>query len=606
MYPPLAGSQLANAQEAYQMMSPSERRQLTELWLLAGEGAASDDQLAQLNGWLERDAEARRHVLSIARDQAWLAWNAADSNLPNALATIAAPVESSKKLPPFSSRTSTTRRAWPWMAIAASLLGFVAGAWLTSPRKAESQVQPIQATMVSSTGCIWGPGNSGGMFMARGAQSGDSLQLLEGIAEFCLGANDARLQMEGPASVVLAEPRAASMNYGKLIINAGGDATTPYSVGTSFGRVLAEPGAEIGLIAFGSKAEVHCFNGRVAIEFSWLRSNETDVASLTLQAGESLQFTDVGGAAIKSSRDIARRDRFTPQVSMSTDFLSVNPAYVRTVVAAKPAAYWRFEESKDGIIRNEMGPDFQGRVKGEVGWTGPEGNRALELGINNRQGSILADESWDNVLSGDFTIELWMKPSHQHLGSMVGFVGEFDPKVRRNRHGVLLEICGPSVPSWLRPKQLRFLHRSELTAEGADGVSCFSGVSYDVRRWQHVVAAKEGAELRLYCDGQLLQAAHDAHATPRGLHLVIGQLYTETVERFFIGQLDEVAIYGRALSAEEISAHHELLRPTKKVLKSAGQASYDRRLSSIGIACLAFNGQSLHPALIQEVEHASF
>jgi hypothetical protein len=396
---------------------------------------------------------------------------------------------------------------------------------------------------------------------------GDSLQLLEGIAEFRIGvgASDVRLQMEGPVSMVLTAHGAASLSYGKIIVRTGRLDGDSYPIETSFGRVMAEPHAEVGLIAFGSTAEIHCFLGRATVESPWLRSEEDKAPSVSLAAGEALEFDDVGGAVLEAQRRAAQSQQFTPQVSMSTDFLSVSPQYVREVVAAGPVAYWRFEESADGTVRNEVGGAYMGRVKGQVSWAGPEGNRAIELGQNSQQGSIVAGESWDEVLDGDFSIELWMKPSHHHLGSMVGFVGEFDPAEQRNKHGVLLETCGPSGPSdWLRMRQLRFLHRSQLTASAADGVSCFSGRSYDVRRWQHVTAVRDGDELRLYVDGELVQTAHENQPTPAGLHLVIGQLYTETVERFFIGQLDEVAIYDRALTADEVSVHHELLRPAAK------------------------------------------
>jgi hypothetical protein len=540
------------------LMIPVERRELIEQWLAAGEGAASEAQLAELNASLEKSADARECVLAVARQQGWLAWNAADSRLPAALATL------TEELPHRPASRQNRARGWTWAALAVSLLGVAVGVWWTRNDSASLAGAPaIQATMVSSTGCVWGPGNSLASLQANGVAGGDSLQLLEGIAEFHLGpsSNDVCLRMEGPASVVLTAQGAASMNYGKVVVKAGDLKGGPFSVETTFGRVLAESRAEVGLISFGSKAEIHCFRGRVTVESPWLRSNESDLASVSLEAGEALEFADVGGASIKSSRTVAHEERFTPQVSMNSDFLSVTPEYVRKVVADHPVAYWRFEQSPGGVIRNEMGPPYQGHVKGEVAFAGPEGNRAVELGMNNRQGSILCDEPWDQVLAGDFTIELWMKPSHYHLGSMVGFVGDFDPVVHRNKHGVLLEACGPSNPrDWLRLNQLRFLHRSQLTADPHDGVSCFSGREYEPRRWQHVVAVREGHVLKLFVDGRLAQSATDDTPTPSGLHLVIGQLYTETVERFFIGQLDEVAIYGRALSPEEISRHHALLR----------------------------------------------
>ncbi len=551
-------------------MTATNQRELIELWLLAGEGAADDAQLARLNRWVELEGDARACVLDVSRQQGWLAWNAGEARLPAALAALSHSAGQPSAVKAPVAKVARLGSGWAWWAIAASLLGFVGGQWFsTSHRAAEIAADDsplVQATMVSSTGCVWGPGNSASLLPGRDLAGGDSLQLLEGIAEFRIGtgASDVRLQMEGPVSMVLTAHGAASMSYGKIIARTGQVYAGAYPIETSFGRVLAEPESEVGLIGFGSMAEIHCFRGRVTIESPWLRSNEREVASIELHAGEALQFDDVGGATLQAKRDVAQPQRFTPQVSMSTDFLSVSPAYVRAVVAAKPVAYWRFEDSAGGVVRNEMSGAFQAQVKGEVGWAGPQGNRAIELGLDEKQGSIVANESWDAVLGGDFSIELWMKPSHHHLGSMVGFVGEFDALQQRNKHGVLLETCGPSGPSdWLRMKQLRLLHRSQLTANSADGVSCFSGRSYDARRWQHVVAVKQRGELRLYLDGELVQTAHDDLPTPKGLHLVIGQLYTETVERFFIGHLDEVAIYDRPLATDEVGEHFELLRPAK-------------------------------------------
>ena len=76
-----------------------------------------------------------------------------------------------------------------------------------------------------------------------------------------------------------------------------------------------------------------------------------------------------------------------------------------------------------------------------------------------------------------------------------------------------------------------------------------------------MVATKEGDQLRLYVNGTLVDSAQNAKATPNGLQLVIGQLYTDALDRFFVGQLDEIAIYDRALSLGEAARHHELLRP---------------------------------------------
>src|SRR5688500_12969259 len=186
----------------------------------------------------------------------------------------------------------------------------------------------------------------------------------------------------------------------------------------------------------------------------------------------------------------------------------------------------------------------------------------MEFGVTPEPGSLIVDEYWDDVLDGDFSLEAWIKPSHYHLGSIMGFIGEFDWLDRRNKHGVLLEVNGTSQPSDIhQPQQIRFLHRATLGVQG--GVSCYSDQSYQPRKWQHVAAVRNGGKLRLYLDGEMVQEGEDPASTPTGLQLVIGQLYTETVERFFIGHLDEVAIYDRALPESEVRRHFELLRGKK-------------------------------------------
>lgn len=563
-------------------MKSAEERELIELWMRAGEGVADAAQLARLNELLETQGEARELVVRLAGQQGWLVWHASNRSLPDTLKSL--PGGTAADAPRGPGMTGNSPRSkqgmvphWLLLAVAACLLGFFVARQLDSVQRGEMQGvgTTVEATMVSATGCVWGPRNTFGALAPSQIGGGEALQLLEGLAEIRVGAgqDDVRLQMEGPVSVVLTASGAASTNYGKIIVKTGRLPSQAYVVESSFGRVLVGPDSEIGLISFGSTAEVHCFRGSGEVESPWLRSNEQDLAANEhLSAGQALRFKDIGGALLQPQRSTAEASRFTPQVSMATDFLSVTPEYVRTIVAARPVAYWRFEQAPQDGTPNEMGGAYRGIVKGQVGWAGPEGNRAVELGLSAKPGSIRASESWDAVLAGDFSIELWMKPSHHHLGSMVGFVGEFDPALRRNRHGILLEACGPSNP-WLRVNEVRFLHRSELTANATDGVSCFSGKPYEPRRWQHLVAERDGDKLLLYVDGELVQQAVDGRPTPRGLQLVIGQLYTETVERFFIGQLDEVAIYDRALSSEEAASHYRLLRPQKNEQRSTPQLS---------------------------------
>ena len=51
----------------------------------------------------------------------------------------------------------------------------------------------------------------------------------------------------------------------------------------------------------------------------------------------------------------------------------------------------------------------------------------------------------------------------------------------------------------------------------------------------------------------------DAPVTAAGLIALVGQISDGRMERMYFGELDELAIYDRALSPDEIKAHYEAM-----------------------------------------------
>src|SRR5688572_20857975 len=51
--------------------------ELIRLWLLVSEGLASDADVERLNRILEKDADARKSLFHLTRQQSWLIWNGA-------------------------------------------------------------------------------------------------------------------------------------------------------------------------------------------------------------------------------------------------------------------------------------------------------------------------------------------------------------------------------------------------------------------------------------------------------------------------------------------------------------------------------------------------
>ena len=89
-----------------------------------------------------------------------------------------------------------------------------------------------------------------------------------------------------------------------------------------------------------------------------------------------------------------------------------------------------------------------------------------------------------------------------------------------------------------------------------------SGVKVADGRWHHLAATFDGVEMRLYVDGQSVGKPHRAKKPPEhtAYDLAIGENRSEPVEEVgpaFNGMMDDVMIFNRALSAEEIRALYD-------------------------------------------------
>lgn len=73
-------------------------------------------------------------------------------------------------------------------------------------------------------------------------------------------------------------------------------------------------------------------------------------------------------------------------------------------------------------------------------------------------------------------------------------------------------------------------------------------------RWVHLAGTFDGQTMRLYVDGKLAGTMERlGPAKPNDHYLVIGS-YEVKHPAFFAGLVDEVRLYDRALSAEEVAA----------------------------------------------------
>ena len=423
-----------------------------------------------------------------------------------------------------------------------------------------------EARLVQSTSCVWRqempPRTSDSL------SGGDSLNLMYGLADLELGwpsGGTAKVRLEGPAGMVLMADGGVSLNHGKLTANVALE-DDRFVVESPLGRVEVTADAKIGVAVSPKSTEIHVFSGEAKVVTSWA-SDSVWTDALGVHADQSIQLVTTEAGTVEIRRGAASPDLFVTQIAMTDDLLEISQDYVATIKEGAPVCYWRFDRPGDGFIRNEMADQYHGQVLGAAEWVEEHDNWTIQCGgwlaTDTAPSHVVADRPFENVGVQDYSLEVWVKPGHFHLGTIAAVLnpGANVPGV----HGMLLELGGPWTIFSGRehPGRVRFLHRSPPDTTG--GNSCFSNIAYRLRKWQHIVAVKRGSEMRLYIDAKEVARYDDTTPRPDGLLLLVGKLDIERIDRVFIGQLDELAYYERALSDEEIRTHYQLVRPAKTV-----------------------------------------
>lgn len=439
------------------------------------------------------------------------------------------------------------------------------------------RVTPV-AYLTSSTSCAWGSDSPHMRDVGSGVSAGEEIALLEGIAEFRLSGG-VYLNLEGPASVVLTSPNSIVLQYGKVTC------LTPWS-NESF-RILAGTcrieayEAEYGVNVTGGRVDIHTFSGEVRVRNALLNNDEQssrnararglDVAArekesfttAVVRQGRSLRLEDANGLLMPTRREKAKRWLFASKLTMSGE-LPISDEYVDAVFDSRPTAYWRFESSENSVVPNEVLQGCNLEIVGDLRLSGSSGRRVADF-YPGSDSYLISDGPLDFLADTDYSMEVWVKPSHVHAGVLLGLTVSERPPSRmesyRNAYHLELQSSRRQAVqgsfSREHPFTVRYLHRDPPDSNHRMGTSCFSEQHYRIRRWQHMVTVKRGALMEIYLDGKLSATAHDPSSLASDLNLTVGRCEPSSrVYPFqFIGQLDEVAVYKHALSAEEVDKH---------------------------------------------------
>ncbi len=213
------------------------------------------------------------------------------------------------------------------------------------------------------------------------------------------------------------------------------------------------------------------------------------------------------------------------------------------------ALYYSFDEGEGDTVHDLSGNGQDGTIHGSTWQEGKYGN-ALKF-FDGEHSFVSAPKSPALDVGAQVTVEFWMKADPDNLMNACcqGLVATDFYHVeissgRGGQAGINFVVSADGGSSWTH------------TSDQAGG-----GFRVPPGEWHHVAGTYDGAALRLYIDGGLkAKTPHTGSISPMlpNSFLSIGSEEGRSIcrecmhSRYFSGLLDEIKIYSRALTEDEI------------------------------------------------------
>lgn len=204
-------------------------------------------------------------------------------------------------------------------------------------------------------------------------------------------------------------------------------------------------------------------------------------------------------------------------------------------------AYYPF----NGNAKDESGNGNDGIVAGPVLST-DRGNRKLSAYFFDGTDDLITA---DNVmLSANYAISMWFKSDEQSGNRTLLSTSDNYPDTYAS-----IFFRGEGGNEW--DGFFRFNNRNEASQSGGTDIYATSINHYG--KWHHAVCIKKSDKIQLYIDGKIIDEKSDAGGRDKKTSLKIG---CNIDGWFYHGSIDDLRIYNRALSAEEVKSLYEFER----------------------------------------------
>ena len=205
--------------------------------------------------------------------------------------------------------------------------------------------------------------------------------------------------------------------------------------------------------------------------------------------------------------------------------------------------WWTFDDGSGNIAGDLSGKSVGGTLVNGPTW-GFEGEHRGVLQFDGVDDYVFIDGHFNLPV---YTMAAWFRCDGGSAERDI--LSAYAPGVV---HGILLELQADG--------QLRYLHRYPLGTGGGSNIRVATA-TYDDNTWYHVAMVKSENKIALYINGEEVGTAGDTSEFNPGdtFGIALGRLDNErTTTRFLPGAIDDVRIYDRPLTVEEIQAAMQL------------------------------------------------
>jgi len=197
--------------------------------------------------------------------------------------------------------------------------------------------------------------------------------------------------------------------------------------------------------------------------------------------------------------------------------------------------YWAFEEGEGDVVEDLSDAGNDGVVNGQTEWMAGKNGDALAF-FKDGQGHVEIVDSETLDISDQITMSAWIKPSEIYIGDVWQ---ERNCVVAKKRAYYLDIMEAGNLACYLYGAQ------PQEWLVGKTDMTSF------IDTWVHVATVYDGKEHKLYINGELdVAVAKSGAITVNNDSLFIGWVDNN---RYFDGLIDDVMIWSRGLSVEELT-----------------------------------------------------